>query len=98
EPAHPQQAGAAAARARNGRGSGARADHRRAQPGVPAGQTGVAAVPLAHRDPLVVGIVNATPDSFYDGGKYDPVAHARALVEEGDHWLPSVGGLSATRR
>ena len=45
------------------------------------------------RDPLVVGIVNATPDSFYDGGKYDPVAHARQLVEEGADWL-DVGGES----
>jgi dihydropteroate synthase len=31
---------------------------------------------------LVMGIVNATPDSFSDGGAYDPVAHARRLVEE----------------
>jgi dihydropteroate synthase len=50
-------------------------------------------VPLPHRDPLVVGIVNATPDSFYDGGKYDPVAHAQALVDEGADWL-DVGGES----
>jgi len=37
--------------------------------------------------PLLMGIVNVTPDSFYDGGRYhDPraaIAHARRLVEEG---------------
>jgi dihydropteroate synthase len=48
-------------------------------------------VPL--REPLVVGIVNATPDSFYDGGAYDPVAHARQLVDEGADWL-DIGGES----
>lgn len=37
--------------------------------------------------PLVMGVVNVTPDSFSDGGRYlDPkkaVAHARRLAEEG---------------
>lgn len=37
--------------------------------------------------PLVMGVVNVTPDSFADGGRYlDPAAasdHARRLVEEG---------------
>ena len=37
--------------------------------------------------PLVMGIVNITPDSFYDGGKYesleDAVAQANKLVAEG---------------
>jgi dihydropteroate synthase len=37
--------------------------------------------------PLVMGIVNVTPDSFSDGGRFlDPeaaIAHARRLVEEG---------------
>ena len=37
--------------------------------------------------PLVMGIINVTPDSFWDGGRYvDPVAavdHAERLVEEG---------------
>ena len=36
---------------------------------------------------LVMGIVNVTPDSFSDGGRYDEpdraVAHAIALLEEG---------------
>ena len=42
---------------------------------------------LALDHPLVMGIVNVTPDSFFDGGRfYDPqqaVAHAVQLVEEG---------------
>jgi dihydropteroate synthase len=37
--------------------------------------------------PLVMGVVNVTPDSFSDGGRYlDPalaIAHARRLVDEG---------------
>lgn len=51
--------------------------------------------------PLLMGIVNVTPDSFSDGGTaYDPaehpdraVAHARALVEAGAD-LVDVGGES----
>jgi dihydropteroate synthase len=47
--------------------------------------------------PLVMGVVNVTPDSFYDGGRhFDPsaaVAHARRLVEEGADLL-DVGGES----
>lgn len=43
--------------------------------------------PIALDKPMVVGIVNVTPDSFSDGGKYlDPreaVEHAGALVEAG---------------
>jgi len=42
---------------------------------------------LARGRPLVMGILNVTPDSFSDGGRFlDPraaVAHARRLVEEG---------------
>jgi dihydropteroate synthase len=37
--------------------------------------------------PLVMGVVNVTPDSFYDGGRYATVPaaieHARRLIEEG---------------
>ena len=37
--------------------------------------------------PLIMGVVNITPDSFYDGGKFlDPgraVAHAQGLIEQG---------------
>ncbi|MDW8334791.1 MAG: dihydropteroate synthase, partial [Bacteroidia bacterium] len=47
--------------------------------------------------PTVVGILNVTPDSFSDGGKYcrldDAVRKARELVEEGADWL-DVGGQS----
>lgn len=44
--------------------------------------------------PILLGIVNATPDSFYDGGMHpDPIAHARALIEDGADWI-DVGGES----
>src|SRR5439155_159431 len=42
---------------------------------------------------LVMGIVNATPDSFSDGGAYDPVARGLRLAEEGADIL-DVGGES----
>ncbi|HNU98475.1 MAG: dihydropteroate synthase [Verrucomicrobia bacterium] len=49
------------------------------------------------RPALVMGIVNVTPDSFSDGGRYfDPgaaIAHARELVAEGADFL-DVGGES----
>ncbi|NMM55223.1 dihydropteroate synthase [Paenibacillus aquistagni] len=55
-----------------------------------------AAVQLGH-DTLVMGIVNVTPDSFSDGGKYQhveaAVAHARELVADGAHIL-DIGGES----
>lgn len=31
---------------------------------------------LAEKDYLIMGILNATPDSFYDGGKYNTLDHA----------------------
>jgi dihydropteroate synthase len=40
-----------------------------------------------------MGVVNATPDSFSDGGAYDPVAHGLALLEQGADLL-DVGGES----
>ena len=47
--------------------------------------------------PLVVGIVNVTPDSFSDGGRHDTteaaVAHALALARDGADVL-DVGGES----
>lgn len=43
--------------------------------------------------PRVMGIVNATPDSFSDGGLYDPAAHARQLIREGADIL-DIGGES----
>ena len=42
---------------------------------------------LALDRPLIMGVVNVTPDSFSDGGRFlDPaaaIAHARTLIEEG---------------
>ncbi|MGB0638630.1 MAG: dihydropteroate synthase [Myxococcota bacterium] len=44
--------------------------------------------------PIVMGIVNVTPDSFHDGGKYgDGIQHAEALIAAGADWL-DVGGES----
>lgn len=47
--------------------------------------------------PLVMGIVNVTPDSFSDGGKHAGVsaamAHAEALLKQGAHIL-DIGGES----
>lgn len=52
---------------------------------------------LLGRKPLVMGIVNVTPDSFSDGGKwFDPdkaIAHGLALVREGADVL-DIGGES----
>src|SRR5205823_1280984 len=49
------------------------------------------------RPPLVVGIVNVTPDSFSDGGAFSgaeaAVAHGLALAQEGAAWI-DVGGES----
>ena len=42
---------------------------------------------------LVMGIVNATPDSFSDGGAYDPLEHALKLAQEGADLL-DIGGES----
>ncbi len=51
--------------------------------------------------PLVMGVLNVTPDSFSDGGRYAGVeaalAQARALVAAGADWL-DVGGESTRPR
>lgn len=48
--------------------------------------------------PLIMGVVNITPDSFSDGGRYfgvaDAVGHARLLLEEGADIL-DIGGESS---
>lgn len=48
--------------------------------------------------PLLMGVVNVTPDSFSDGGKFlgraQALAHARRLVEEGADLL-DIGGESS---
>jgi dihydropteroate synthase len=53
---------------------------------------------LSLERPLIMGIVNVTPDSFSDGGRYlDPgraLDHARQLLEEGADIL-DVGGESS---
>jgi dihydropteroate synthase len=47
--------------------------------------------------PLIMGVVNVTPDSFSDGGLHAgagaAIAHARRLIDEGAH-LVDVGGES----
>ncbi|WP_319528948.1 dihydropteroate synthase [uncultured Cohaesibacter sp.] len=47
--------------------------------------------------PLIMGIINVTPDSFSDGGEFlaesDALQHAQKLVEEGAHIL-DIGGES----
>ncbi len=44
--------------------------------------------------PIVMGILNATPDSFYDGGKYeDLILRAEQLTEAGADWI-DIGGES----
>lgn len=50
---------------------------------------------MAHRSaPIVVGVVNVTPDSFSDGGEHgDGIAHAVSLLEAGADWI-DVGGES----
>lgn len=52
---------------------------------------------LAERRPLLMGVVNVTPDSFHDGGRYAStaaaVAHAHRLIEEGADVI-DIGGES----
>jgi len=52
---------------------------------------------LSLERPLVMGIVNVTPDSFSDGGRHDntvaAIAHARALIAQGADIL-DIGGES----
>ena len=44
--------------------------------------------------PIICAILNATPDSFYDGGKYkNLVAHGEKCIREGADWL-DIGGES----
>lgn len=48
---------------------------------------------IAMNRPSLMGIVNATPDSFSDGGAYDGVAQARMLADDGADIL-DIGGES----
>jgi len=51
--------------------------------------------------PMIMGVVNVTPDSFSDGGRYldhaAAVAHGRAVVAAGADWV-DVGGESTRPR
>ena len=47
----------------------------------------------AAKGPLIMGIINVTPDSFSDGGAYDPLEQARRLINEGADVL-DIGGES----
>jgi dihydropteroate synthase len=53
---------------------------------------------LVERHPVVMGILNVTPDSFSDGGRYDnpalAISHARRMIEEGADII-DVGGESS---
>jgi dihydropteroate synthase len=59
-------------------------------------QAGTYTLPLRERT-VVMGIVNVTPDSFSDGGKYvnieDALIHARQLVQDGAEII-DIGGES----
>lgn len=52
---------------------------------------------LEHPGPLVMGVLNTTPDSFSDGGSWGTidraVAHAEIMISEGAH-LIDIGGES----
>ena len=48
---------------------------------------------LSMDGPCVMGIVNATPDSFSDGGCYDGAGQARLLADQGADFL-DIGGES----
>jgi dihydropteroate synthase len=69
-----------------------------AQTPAPAAPRALAAL-LKARQPLVMGILNVTPDSFSDGGQFiDPataIAHARAMAEQGADLLDI--GAESTR-
>lgn len=53
--------------------------------------------PVPLKRPLVMGILNATPDSFSDGGVHitveSAVAHAQRMIAEGTDWI-DIGGES----
>ena len=48
--------------------------------------------------PIIMGILNITPDSFYDGGKYQQkdllLQRVDQMIEEGAHII-DVGGMSS---
>ena len=68
------------------------------QPSFPMQALRAASYTLSLDRPLVMGVVNVTPDSFSDGGLFldadAAIAHARRLVEEGADIL-DIGGESS---
>ena len=50
-----------------------------------------------NKRPLIMGILNVTPDSFFDGGKYfnfeDAINHAKKLIQDGANII-DIGGES----
>ena len=52
---------------------------------------------FALKRPLIMGVLNVTPDSFYDGGRFNrievAIAHARTMQAEGVDII-DVGGES----
>lgn len=60
-------------------------------------QCGRYRLPLDHARPLVMGILNVTPDSFSDGGKFDSLdlalSHAEQMIAEGVDII-DIGGES----
>lgn len=54
-------------------------------------------VPIAHARPKIVGVLNVTPDSFSDGGKFEAadaaIRHGATMIEEGAD-LIDIGGES----
>lgn len=57
----------------------------------------MSALPYPEPVPAVMGVINATPDSFSDGGRFNgperALAEARAMVEAGVDWV-DIGGES----
>ena len=49
-------------------------------------------------EPMVMGVLNLTPDSFYDGGRYDTVgkiiSHTKKMLDEGASII-DIGGYSS---
>jgi dihydropteroate synthase len=51
--------------------------------------------------PLIMGILNATPDSFSDGGRFNQLdqalAHAQQMIHDGAAII-DVGGINTPKR
>src|SRR5271154_3553584 len=81
------------------RSDGRTSEHRTAAPTLrPAPPWKVGGEMWDFRRPLIMGVLNATPDSFSDGGEFleveSAMAHARRLAAEGAD-LIDLGGASS---